>query len=98
MGAITIINNSSHPIQAFVSKYSNSDGSDKWFTLAPRTRDTWSRKSWELVAFKNPNDSQRAGVYVRVNSTVTFKSFENIAVLDSDGESLISYHTEECLC
>ncbi|KAL7277302.1 hypothetical protein ACG7TL_009158 [Trametes sanguinea] len=81
MGSIIVINNSSSTISVFVSKYSNSDGSDAWFTLQPGARDSWSRKWWELVAFKNANDSNRAGVYVPVDSTVTFTDMAHISVV-----------------
>ena len=80
MGSIIVVNASSQTISCFVSKYSNSGADDNWFTLSPGQRDSWGRNGWELVAFKNANDSKRAGVYVRANSTVTFHSFDNIVV------------------
>ncbi|KAI0807571.1 hypothetical protein C8Q74DRAFT_1228083 [Fomes fomentarius] len=79
MGSIIVINASNEDISSFVSKYS--DGDDNWFKVTAGGRDSWSRKGWELVAFKNANDTKRAGVYVPVNSTVTFHSFTNIAVV-----------------
>lgn len=81
MGSIIVINSSSSHILVFVSKYSNPQGYDDWFKLAPGHRDSWSRSDWELVAFKDDNDTDRAGVYVRVNSCVTFKSFKEISVI-----------------
>ncbi|OSD01510.1 hypothetical protein PYCCODRAFT_1468672 [Trametes coccinea BRFM310] len=83
MGSIIVINNSSSTISVFVSKYSNDDGSDAWFTLEPGGRDSWSRtaKWWEFVAFKNANDTNRAGVYVPVDSTVTFTDMAHISVV-----------------
>ncbi|RDX55353.1 hypothetical protein OH76DRAFT_1338416 [Lentinus brumalis] len=80
MGAIIVVNSSSSPIHVFVSKYSNSNGSDEWFTIAPGKRDSWSRNGWELVAFKNANDTDRAGKYVPVNTEVVFTDFARIAV------------------
>ncbi|KAI0676445.1 hypothetical protein C8Q78DRAFT_1073250 [Trametes maxima] len=78
---IIVINKSSSAVSAFVSKYSNSDGDDSWFNLAPGARDSWNRAGWELVAFKNANDSNRAGVYVPSNAVVTFNDFgSNITV------------------
>ncbi|KAI0807573.1 hypothetical protein C8Q74DRAFT_1228096 [Fomes fomentarius] len=80
MGSIIVINASNEEISSFISKYSNSNGDDNWFKVAAGGRDSWGRGSWELVAFKNANNTYRAGVYVPVNSTVTFHSFTNIAV------------------
>ncbi|KAI8969778.1 hypothetical protein BD414DRAFT_502618 [Trametes punicea] len=80
MGSIIVSNASSSPITVFVSKYSNSSGDDSWFTVPANTRESWDRNGWELVAFKNANDTDRAGVYVRVESTVTFHSLSNITV------------------
>ncbi|PIL25789.1 hypothetical protein GSI_11539 [Ganoderma sinense ZZ0214-1] len=80
MGSTIIVNASGSAIYAFVSKYSNSSGDDSWFELQPGARDSWGRNGWELVAFKNVNDSQRAGVYVPVDKTVTFHSFGNIQI------------------
>ncbi|KAI9067858.1 hypothetical protein FKP32DRAFT_1562880 [Trametes sanguinea] len=80
MGSIIVINSSGSTVAAFVSKYSNSGGDDGWFNLAAGGRDSWGRNGWELVAFKDSNDTTRAGVYVKVDSTVTFYSFSNIVV------------------
>ena len=80
MGAIIVVNNSSAAIHVFVSKYTNSNGSDEWYTIAAGKRDTWSRSGWELVAFKNEDDSMRAGVYIPINKKVVFYSFNNIQV------------------
>jgi hypothetical protein len=80
MVANTVINNSNTAISAFVSKYSNNDGSDAWFELGPGKRDSWNRNGWELVAFKNANDTRRAGVYVPPGSVVTFYAFDKITV------------------
>lgn len=81
MGSIIVINASGEDISSFVSKYTYSDGDDNWFKVTAASRDSWSRKGWELVAFKNGNDTKRAGVYVPVNSVVTFHSFTNITVV-----------------
>ena len=80
MGAIIVVNNSSAAIHVFVSKYSNSNGSDEWYTIAAGKRDSWARSGWELVAFKNANDTDRAGKYVPVNSEVVFTDLAHIAV------------------
>ncbi|KAI0324311.1 hypothetical protein GY45DRAFT_1263066 [Cubamyces sp. BRFM 1775] len=64
MGSIIVINSSSSDIFVFVSKHSNSSGFDDWSKLAPGERDAWSRNEWELVAFRNADDTARAGVYV----------------------------------
>ncbi|KAI0763086.1 hypothetical protein BD413DRAFT_484570 [Trametes elegans] len=80
MGSIIVVNASSSPLHVFVSKYNG--GNDDWFTVQPNARDSWSRKSggWEVVAFKNSDDTDRAGRYVRVDSTVTYRSLSNISV------------------
>lgn len=80
MGAIVVINNSSGPIHVFISKYSNSNGSDEWYVLEAGKRDSWARNGWEVVAFKNGNDTNRSGRYVEVNSTVTFNNLGDIKV------------------
>ena len=80
MGAIIVVNNSSAAIHVFVSKYTNSNGSDEWYTIAAGKRDSWARSGWELVAFKNANDTDRAGTYVPVNSEVVFNDLAHIAV------------------
>lgn len=81
MGSIIVINSSSSDIFAFVSKYSNSSGSDDWFKIAPGERESWNRGDWELVAFRDSNDTDRTGVYVRANSVVMFKSAKDISVI-----------------
>ncbi|KAH9855364.1 hypothetical protein C2E23DRAFT_815531 [Lenzites betulinus] len=77
-GSIIVFNATSSPCHVFVSKYSRSSADDSWFTLAPGARDSWARDGWEVVAFKNDRDSDRGGVYVRVDSTVTFHGLHNI--------------------
>ena len=80
MGAIIVVNNSPAAIHVFVSKYSNSNGSDEWYTIAAGKRDSWARSGWELVAFKNANDTDRAGKYVPVNSEVVFTDLAHVTV------------------
>ena len=72
MGGITVVNHSPNPIFAFVSKYSNNSGKDDWFPLAPGESDKWDRNGWELVAFRDRDNTFRRGVYVRVDSTVNY--------------------------
>ena len=88
MGAVTIIDASggagcqcAASTQCSVSKSTNtSNGSDLWYDINS-TAQSWARGTgWELVAFKNAHDTTRAGVYVRVDSTVTFNDFNNIVV------------------
>ena len=79
-GSIIVANGTGQPIWCFVSKYSNSSGDDSWFQINANTRESWGRNGWELVAFKNGNDTTRAGVYVNVEATVTFHAFNNISV------------------
>ncbi|RPD67411.1 hypothetical protein L227DRAFT_23765 [Lentinus tigrinus ALCF2SS1-6] len=70
MGSIIVVNSSSSPIWVFVSKYTNDNGSDQWYKLEPGQRDSWSRNGWEAVGFKNVQDTDRAGTYVRVNNVM----------------------------
>lgn len=79
-GSIIIHNATSQVCHVFVSKYSNNSANDSWFALQPGQSDSWGRNGWELVAFKNENDSDRGGVYVRVDSTVTYNGLNNINV------------------
>ncbi|KAJ8092625.1 hypothetical protein PM082_006950 [Marasmius tenuissimus] len=83
MGSFIIHNKSPEfqNIQAFVSNYCG-QGSDSWYSVKPGQRDSWGRKDgwWEIVAFKDDNDTQRAGVYCKCNSTVIFYSFDDIRV------------------
>ncbi|KAI9068358.1 hypothetical protein FKP32DRAFT_1561945 [Trametes sanguinea] len=81
MGSIIVINNSGTTVSVFVSKYSNDGGSDTWYVLEPGARDSWSRAGWEVVAFKNAKDTNRAGVYVPDDSTVTFTDLAHISVV-----------------
>ena len=80
MGSIIVINNSTEACHVFVSKYSNKSASDDWFQVPPGQRESWQRNGWELVAFKNDGDTNRAGRYVRADTTVTFDGLGNITV------------------
>lgn len=77
-GSIIVHNKSSGACHVFVSKYSNSSGSDDWYILQPGQRDSWSRNGWEVVAFKNGDDSFRAGLYVKKDTTVVFNGMNSI--------------------
>ena len=79
-GSIIVINNSTEACHVFVSKYTNKSASDDWFQVPPGQRESWQRNGWELVAFKNAADTLRAGVYVRLNTTVTFHDLNDISV------------------
>jgi hypothetical protein len=77
--SIIVVNNSTSAINCFVSKYSNSKGDDSWFSIPPTGgRLSWTRSGWELVAFKNSNDTQRGGIYIPASAIVTFRSFGDI--------------------
>ena len=78
MGEIIVTNNSGAAVSVFVSN--TSGGSDAWYSVPDNTSETWSRTSWEVVVFKNDDDTDRAGVYVRVDSTVVYKSLDDISV------------------
>ncbi|KAI0707681.1 hypothetical protein C8Q76DRAFT_745900 [Earliella scabrosa] len=81
MGSMIIINKSSSPVSAFVSKWTDGNGDESWFTVPAGGRDSWSRKGWECVGFKNNGDSKRDGKYVPINSVVVFHDFGKIEVL-----------------
>ncbi|KAH6897812.1 hypothetical protein BKA70DRAFT_1116107 [Coprinopsis sp. MPI-PUGE-AT-0042] len=61
-------------IEVFVSKYSNSNGSDEWYKVAPdftsRSADTWNRTGWEVVVFKDPSTGKRRGWYLKGEGTL----------------------------
>lgn len=79
MGSIIVINASREDVYCFVTRFNG--GSDEWFKVRAGYRDSWGRRNgWELVAFTDADDTTRAGVYVRVNSIVTFRSFCEITV------------------
>ncbi|KAI0366848.1 hypothetical protein BV20DRAFT_1001746 [Pilatotrama ljubarskyi] len=78
MGSIIVVNDTNGPMYVFVSSYSNPTGHSDWYNIGPGKRDSWSRDGWELVAFKNEDDTKRAGVYVPVNSTVTYRGLDDI--------------------
>jgi hypothetical protein len=87
MSKVFVINKSSEAIECFISKYTNSKGSDEWYKLnGPDGSDTWDRGAgWELVAFRRPASGinpPRAGVYIYIQGgkTVTFYNFGNILV------------------
>lgn len=66
--------------QCFVSKWTNSNGSDDWFPIGVAPQN-WSRgPGWELVAFKNTAENSRRGWYLNIpkNGTVlvTFYGFD----------------------
>jgi hypothetical protein len=79
MPGIFVKNDTSSAIDCFVSKYTNKNGSDDWFTLQPGAGDTWQRNDgWELVAFRHGTD--RSGVYVKTGASIVFGGLGHIAV------------------
>ncbi|KAI0366846.1 hypothetical protein BV20DRAFT_1055335 [Pilatotrama ljubarskyi] len=78
MGSIIVVNETEGPMYVFVSSYSNDTGDDDWYNIGPRKRDSWDRDGWELVAFKNQDDTWRAGVYVPTDTTVTYRGLNDI--------------------
>ncbi|OBZ68436.1 hypothetical protein A0H81_11562 [Grifola frondosa] len=74
-------------IQCFVSIY-GARGTDRWSTITTRFVDgQWGRgRSWELVAFKDANDSQRVGFYLSTKGKttyITFHSFDRVEIVTS---------------
>ncbi|KJA23129.1 hypothetical protein HYPSUDRAFT_86997 [Hypholoma sublateritium FD-334 SS-4] len=67
--------------QCFVTKYTNSGGSDDWFAIGVAEQ-SWARgPGWELVAFRNGTaDSHRRGWYLNIPQgatvLVTFYGFD----------------------
>lgn len=77
-GSIIVHNATSRPCHVFVSKYSNPSGSDDWYILQAGQSDSWGRDGWELVAFMNDDDTDRGGVYVPLNTSVTYNGLHDI--------------------
>ena len=83
---ISVTNRSKEKVWVFVSKYTKGDGSDAWYELEPGKSEQWLRaggnggKGWELVAFKNHNDSWRAGEYVHVGYHVSFHNWDQVVI------------------
>ncbi|KAF3280559.1 hypothetical protein TWF970_002773 [Orbilia oligospora] len=76
-GFIRVSNNSSFAVRVFVSKYNG--GNDDWFTLQPGGSDNWSRKGgWEVVVFRDGDDTNRVGRYVRANTSLVFNGFDSV--------------------
>ncbi|KAJ3490805.1 hypothetical protein NLI96_g1168 [Meripilus lineatus] len=81
-----IRNTSDHAIKCFVSSYNG--GSDEWYDLSSSYKgDSWKRNGWEVVAFKNENDTRRVGFYLNTRDKTTyivFRSFDNVEIHTSD--------------
>ncbi|KAI0654350.1 hypothetical protein C8Q70DRAFT_1027673 [Cubamyces menziesii] len=80
-GRFVVVNNSSAPVYAFVSKYSYAQGSDAWYSIPAGAADVWARDNWELIAF-TIGDDNRAGVYVKVNKTVIYNSISDLVIVN----------------
>jgi hypothetical protein len=80
MPAIFVRNKFSEQVECFVTKFSNDKGDDSWYKLGAGVSDSWARgePGWELVAFRVGNE--RAGVYVKGGSVVTFHNLKKITV------------------
>ncbi|KAF9561969.1 hypothetical protein CPC08DRAFT_634678 [Agrocybe pediades] len=59
MAGFNVTNMSNRTIEAFVSSYSAEGGDESWFTIPPGGAESWSRKAWELVAFKDQEEHRR---------------------------------------
>lgn len=71
---VVVKNNSNAAVQCFVSKYSNPNGADEWFTLHPGCEDTWCRgESHEFVAFMSGDN--RVGVFAAMQQFVQFNGW-----------------------
>ncbi|KAI0356070.1 hypothetical protein OH77DRAFT_1401835 [Trametes cingulata] len=77
-GSIIVVNESSGPMHVFVPKDSNKHGHDEWYTIGAGGGNVWMREGWELAAFKNADDTQRAGVYVPTDTTITYRGLNDI--------------------
>ena len=86
VGNYIYINKEGSPrIQAFVSKYSNPSGSEEWYNVPSEWNES-GRSCWELVAFRNKEDTHREGAYVySTNATVniTIKSITHLEIVCS---------------
>ncbi|KAI0323946.1 hypothetical protein GY45DRAFT_1332089 [Cubamyces sp. BRFM 1775] len=79
-GPIIVVNNSTGSVHAFVSIYNTPNGNGSWQLIPSGVAYSWSRNDWEVVAFKNADDTKRAGVYVQVDTTVIYNSLSNLIV------------------
>ncbi|KAH6905603.1 hypothetical protein BKA70DRAFT_1107454 [Coprinopsis sp. MPI-PUGE-AT-0042] len=61
-------------IQVFISKYSNTNGIDDWYSVPPdfisQQEDTWNRSRWEVVVFMDPSTGRRRGWYLNGEGTL----------------------------
>ncbi|KAF9265362.1 hypothetical protein L218DRAFT_957553 [Marasmius fiardii PR-910] len=105
-GYVYIRNESCETIKAFVTKLSRDSGSDRWYFVPASFNDAtlsrWNRTGhgWELISFKDANNTnRRVGFYVEVGDVttyVTFRSFNNVdikRVYPSVGIRRVHWHT-----
>lgn len=75
-------NKSGKTVEVFVSRYSNTNGSQAWVTLKHGETDTRPRYYYELVVFREPGvDAKREGVYVAHDSHIVFNGFGAIEIV-----------------
>jgi hypothetical protein len=98
-GSFLVSNRSEKPVFCCISTASGGNGD--WFKLPPGGNDTWARSGWETVAFKDENDTERKGVYIKTNGSkaiVDFQGFDKEIIIHSPpGGSLMDEHYAEAV-
>lgn len=78
---ITVCNNTDERVECFISNFATKNGSDDWYPIEAEERDSWNRShgGWEVVGFRNADDSVRAAKYLDVRKAVVvnFNGFED---------------------
>ncbi|KDQ10041.1 hypothetical protein BOTBODRAFT_36661 [Botryobasidium botryosum FD-172 SS1] len=93
-GGIVVINSSTAPVFCYVAREHQPPGGDGgWYKLGPGVYDRWDRPGgkWEVVGFRNGDDTVRGAAFARAGSTVTFNGdFTRIHVLTPQAKNLES--------
>jgi hypothetical protein len=95
-----LVNNHSEKlVYCFISTASGGNGD--WFKIPPGGNDTWARSGWETIAFKNEDDTERKGVYVKNHgsqATIGFYGFdEDITVRSPPANHILDEHYAEAI-
>ena len=86
--SIRIEAQSTQHFQAFVTKFSNSQGSDDWFPIPSsfNADGTWHRGFWDFVAIRNESDTDRRGFYFNAKNHTIYiivRSLNDIDVISA---------------
>jgi len=64
MPNITFINTTDDDVSVFVSKYSDDEGNDGWFTVSAGSSSQWGRNKHQAVVATAPGSAGQAGTSV----------------------------------